>query len=104
MVLSPDISIKITIATELRDTVDMYQRDFDQAKFFDCFLPCFLEILKSTKPTVSSGTAENVGVFRLKIGGTRALILLHYSDYEIKYYKLSIVYLILSPFDPIVAH
>ena len=55
-----DIKIKLTIANELRDSLDIYSRDIDPAKFFEFLLPCFMEILSVGKPTLSSGTLENV--------------------------------------------
>lgn len=56
----PDVKIKMTIANELRDSLDMYSRDIDPAKFFEFLLPCFMEILSLGKPTLASGTSENV--------------------------------------------
>lgn len=54
-----DIKIKMQIATELRDTVDTYSRDMDPAKFFDILLPCFIEILKTGKPSLINNSPDN---------------------------------------------
>ncbi|KAM0751100.1 hypothetical protein T439DRAFT_380110 [Meredithblackwellia eburnea MCA 4105] len=56
---SQDIKVKITIAQELRDTIDMFQRDMDPFKFFDTLLPCFMDILRSGKPTLASASPDN---------------------------------------------
>lgn len=55
-----DIKIKLTIATELRDTVDCYQKDLDPAKFFEVLLPCCMDILRNGKPSLLSHSGENV--------------------------------------------
>ncbi|SGY18766.1 BQ5605_C014g07468 [Microbotryum silenes-dioicae] len=54
-----DSKHKINIATELRDSVDMYQRDMDVARFFDTLLPCFIDILSHGKPSFAGASTEN---------------------------------------------
>ncbi|KAK4050349.1 transcription-associated protein 1 [Microbotryomycetes sp. JL221] len=56
---SLDLKVKISLATELRDGIDMFQRDLDVAKFFDAMLPCFINILKTGKPSFMSNTVDN---------------------------------------------
>lgn len=57
-----DLKVKINLGTELRDSIDMYQRDMDVAKFFDLLLPCFINILKNGKPAFTSTSADNVSL------------------------------------------
>lgn len=51
---------KIGLAQELRDSIDMYQRDMDIAKFFDALLPCFVNVLQTGKPSFVSNSADHV--------------------------------------------
>jgi hypothetical protein len=51
---------KIGLAQELRDSIDMYQRDMDISKFFDALLPCFINVLQSGKPSFVSNSADHV--------------------------------------------
>lgn len=51
---------KIGLAQELRDSIDMYQRDLDISKFFDALLPCFINLLQTGKPSFVSNSADHV--------------------------------------------
>lgn len=55
---------KIGLAQELRDSIDMYQRDMDVAKFFDALLPCFINILQNGKPSFVSNAPDHVSTVR----------------------------------------
>lgn len=57
-----DDKSKLAIAMEMKDSADLYQRDVDPTRFFTIVLPCFIEILGNGKPTLASGTTENVRV------------------------------------------
>ncbi|KAK4703940.1 hypothetical protein P7C70_g2279, partial [Phenoliferia sp. Uapishka_3] len=54
-----DIKDKIKIAHELRESIDIFQRDLEPNKLFEILLPCFIDILKSGKPTLTNGSTEN---------------------------------------------
>ncbi|KAK4051001.1 transcription-associated protein 1 [Microbotryomycetes sp. JL201] len=56
---SLDLKVKISLATDLRDSIDMFQRDMDVAKFFDAMLPCFIHVLKTGKPSFTSNSVDN---------------------------------------------
>ncbi|GAA5864979.1 hypothetical protein JCM8547_004259 [Rhodosporidiobolus lusitaniae] len=54
-----DYKAKTNLATELRDAIDMYQKDLDLGKLFEVLLPCFVDILRTGKPSFVSNTGEH---------------------------------------------
>lgn len=58
-----DLKNKLGIATELRDSVDNYQKDNDSTKLFEVLLPCFMDILRDGKPHFVSNSLENVCLY-----------------------------------------
>ncbi|GAA5937574.1 hypothetical protein JCM10213_008398 [Rhodosporidiobolus nylandii] len=54
-----DYKAKTNLATELRDAIDMYQKDLDLARLFEVLLPCFIDILRNGKPSFVSNTGEH---------------------------------------------
>lgn len=57
-----DTKSKIGVASELRDSVDFYQRDMDPAKFFDVLLPGVMAILANGKPSLVNLSPDNVSI------------------------------------------
>lgn len=55
-----DYKVKTNLATELRDAIDMYQKDLDLGKLFEVLLPCFTEILRNGEPAFRSNSGEHV--------------------------------------------
>ncbi|BGP26145.1 transcription-associated protein 1 [Rhodotorula toruloides] len=56
---SVDYKAKTNLATELRDAIDMYQKDLDLGKLFDILLPAFTDILRTGKPAFVSTSGEH---------------------------------------------
>ncbi|GAA6061309.1 hypothetical protein JCM10212_005423 [Sporobolomyces blumeae] len=54
-----DPKAKNTLAAELRDSIDMYQKDLDLARLFEVLLPTFTTILRDGKPSMVANSAEN---------------------------------------------
>lgn len=55
-----DYKVKTNLATELRDAIDMYQKDLDLGKLFEVLLPCFTDILRTGEPAFRSNSGEHV--------------------------------------------
>ncbi|GAA5889131.1 hypothetical protein JCM8208_007777 [Rhodotorula glutinis] len=56
---SLDFKVKTNLATELRDVIDMYQKDLDLGRLFEVLLPCFTDILRTGKPSFVSTSGEH---------------------------------------------
>ncbi|CEQ40122.1 SPOSA6832_01706, partial [Sporobolomyces salmonicolor] len=54
-----DLKAKVALATELRDSIDMHQKDLDLARLFEVLLPAFVEILHDGKPSMIGNSPEN---------------------------------------------
>ncbi|BGP49947.1 transcription-associated protein 1 [Rhodotorula kratochvilovae] len=57
--VSLDFKVKTNLATELRDAIDMYQKDLDLGRLFEVLLPCFTDILRMGKPSFVSTSGEH---------------------------------------------
>lgn len=62
--LCADFKVKTNLATELRDVIDMYQKDLDLGRLFEVLLPCFTDILRTGKPSFVSTSGEHVSPSR----------------------------------------
>jgi hypothetical protein len=58
--LLTDIKSKISVAAELRDSIEFIQRDGDPAKFFDALLPAIINLLANGKPSLVNLAPDNV--------------------------------------------
>ncbi|GAA5822515.1 hypothetical protein JCM11251_006364 [Rhodosporidiobolus azoricus] len=54
-----DYKAKVNLAAELRDAIDMYQKELDLPRLFEVLLPCFIDILRNGKPAFVSNTGEH---------------------------------------------
>ncbi|GAA5934352.1 histone acetyltransferase TRA1 [Sporobolomyces koalae] len=54
-----DFKAKNSLATELRDTIEMHQKDLDLAKLFEVLVPTVISILREGKPSMIGNSGEN---------------------------------------------
>ncbi|GAA5832957.1 hypothetical protein JCM3766R1_000374 [Sporobolomyces carnicolor] len=54
-----DFKAKNALATELRDTIEMHQKDLDLARLFEVLVPTVISILKEGKPSMVGNSGEN---------------------------------------------
>ncbi|GAA5857110.1 hypothetical protein JCM5353_001350, partial [Sporobolomyces roseus] len=54
-----DIKAKNALATELRDTIEMHQKDLDLPRLFEVLVPTVTFILRETKPSMIGNSGEN---------------------------------------------
>ncbi|GAA6030453.1 hypothetical protein JCM8097_009114 [Rhodosporidiobolus ruineniae] len=56
---SVEFKTKTNLATELRDAIDMYNKDLELSRLFEVLLPCFIDVLRNGKPSFVSNTGEH---------------------------------------------
>jgi transformation/transcription domain-associated protein len=55
-----DFKIKNGLATELRDTIEMHQKDLDLGRLFEVLVPTVISSLREGKPSMIGNSGENV--------------------------------------------
>ncbi|GAA6004124.1 hypothetical protein JCM10207_002438 [Rhodosporidiobolus poonsookiae] len=54
-----DYKAKTNLVSELRDAIDVFQKDLDLGRLYDVLLPCFMDLLRNGKPSFVSNTGEH---------------------------------------------